>query len=55
VRAGVAARRFDPSRLSYTVAKRDAAGELATRCVTGADAAAKALGSTATVEARHDH
>ncbi|MEO8057862.1 MAG: hypothetical protein ABI671_06020 [Burkholderiales bacterium] len=43
VRAGTIGRRVDPSKLSYTVARTDSSGALTTQCVTGEDAANKAL------------
>jgi hypothetical protein len=53
-RVGTIGRRVDPSRLSYTVAGTDANGALTTQCVTGEDAAHKALHGAAQ-GGSHDH
>ncbi len=54
VRPGTIGRRVDTSRLSYTIAKSDANGVLSTQCVTGDEAANKALHSEVEGD-RHDH
>lgn len=54
VRVGTIGRRVDPSKLSYSVARSDANGALITQCVTGEEAANKALHGTAQ-GGSHDH
>jgi hypothetical protein len=53
-RPGTIGRRVDPSRLSYTVARSDANGVVSTQCVTGDEAAHKALHGAAQGDS-HDH
>ncbi|MEO8806282.1 MAG: hypothetical protein ABI433_09375 [Burkholderiaceae bacterium] len=53
-RLGTIGRRVDPSKLSYTVARTDASGTLSTQCVTGEEAANKALHGAAQGDS-HDH
>jgi hypothetical protein len=54
VRSGTIGRRVDTSKLSFTVARTDASGALSTQCVTGEDAANKALHSAVQGDS-HDH
>ena len=54
VRVGMIGRRVDPSRLSYTVVRSDADGVLSTQCVSGDEAAHKALHGAAHGD-RHEH
>ena len=54
VRVGTIGRRVDPSKLSYTVARTDSSGALTTQCVTGEDAANKALHGAVQGDS-HDH
>lgn len=53
VRMGAVGRRIDTSKLSFSVARRDASGAVSTQCLTGDEAANTALNNEAQGE-RHD-
>jgi hypothetical protein len=53
-RLGATARRFDPERMPYSVARIDADGKLDTACVVGEEAADKVIDGKAVV-AKGDH